>query len=84
MKFLIAFVIVLVTGCSNSAPLPTIEELINYPLSCKKKHEQYRHLADIQKRKNFSENPDNLSPQDRQYNSVLREHLWWFVYNCEQ
>jgi len=84
MKFLIAFVVVLVAGCSNSAPVPTYEELTRYPLSCKIKYDQFRELKSIQKRKNFAEDLDTLSAQDRQYNALLKEHLWWLVYNCEQ
>jgi hypothetical protein len=84
MRFLIPLMIVLVAGCSNSAPLPTYEQLVNYPLSCKLKNEQFRELKQIQGKKNFSEDPDQLSDQDRRYNALLKEHLWWYVYNCEQ
>ena len=84
MRFLILLLFILVTGCGNSAPLPTYEQLVNYPLSCKLKNEQFTELQRIRAKKNFSEDPDQLSAEDRQYNAVLKEHLWWFVYNCEQ
>jgi hypothetical protein len=84
MKLLIAAVVVLVAGCSNSAPIPTYDQLLNYPLSCKHKNEQFTELQRIRGKKNFSEDPDQLSAEDRRYNALLKEHLWWFVYNCEQ
>jgi|LauGreDrversion4_2_1035121.scaffolds.fasta_scaffold100398_5 hypothetical protein len=84
MRFLIALVAVLVAGCGNSTSLPTYEQLTKYPLSCKLKYEQFSELKNIQRIKNFAQDPDALSPEDRQYNALLKEHLWWFVYNCEQ
>ena len=84
MKFIVALLVVLVTGCGNTAALPTYEQLVNYPVNCKFKNEQFRELKQIQSRKNFSEDPDQLSNEDRKYNAMLKEHLWWFVYNCEQ
>jgi len=84
VKFIVALLVVLVAGCGNTAALPTYEQLVNYPVNCKLKNEQFRELKQIQKKKNFSEDPDQLSDQDRRYNAMLKEHLWWFVYNCEQ
>lgn len=83
MKFLIALVIVLLVGCSGK-PLPTYAELKQYPLSCKLQDKQVAELERIQNIKRFSEDPDQLNEMDRKYNSLLKEHLWWFVYNCEQ
>jgi hypothetical protein len=83
VKFLITLVIVFLVGCSGK-PLPTYAELKQYPLSCKLKAQQLVELERIQNAKRFAEDPDQLNESDRAYNSLLREHLWWFVYNCEQ
>lgn len=84
MKRLIPFVFILLAGCGNSRTLPSYEELLNYPLSCNKKFEQFSELKNIQRIKNFSADLDSLSFDDRKYNALLKDHLWWFVYNCEQ
>jgi hypothetical protein len=84
MRLLITLLIATVAGCSNSAPVPTYEQLLNWQLSCKQKNEQFKELKRIQQIKNFNEDPDQLSAIDRQYNALLKEHMWWFVYNCEQ
>lgn len=83
MKRLIPILVLAVAGC-NAEPVPTYEQLVNWKLSCKLKHEQFPKLERIQKQKNFSKDIDELSPTDRAYNAILREHMWWFVYNCEQ
>lgn len=83
MKFLIALVIVLLVGCSGK-PLPTYAELKQYKLSCNLQDKQVAELERIQNIKRFSEDPDQLNEMDRKYNALLKEHLWWFVYNCEQ
>ena len=84
MKRLIPLVVVALAGCGNSAPVPTYDQLARYSLSCDLKQEQFSNLKRIQKIKNFSDDPDTLSFEDRKYNALLKEHLWWFVYNCEQ
>lgn len=84
MKRLIPMAVLLLVGCGNTASIPSYDELVKYPVSCNLKNEQFPFLKKIQEVKNFPDDPDSLSPDDRKYNAVLKEHLWWFVYNCEQ
>lgn len=82
MRFVLV-VALLLAGCSGK-PLPSYEELKKYPLSCKHQSEQLKELKSFQSRKNFSEDPELLNDEDRAYNALLHEHVWWFTYTCDQ
>lgn len=62
----------------------TLEELEAYPYNCKDKDSQLKELLDLQKRKNFDSNPDNLELYDRAYNGRLKATIWWYAYRCEE
>ncbi len=83
MKRFIPLLVLALVGCSGQ-PLPTYDELSNYPLDCKKKHQQLSDLRDIMRLKFFDPNPEKLNNEDRAYHTLLKEHIWWFSYNCEQ
>ena len=82
MKRLLPFVVLALVGCDSGPPLPTYEQLKAYPLSCAKQEQQLPELKRIQVRKRFDEDPENLDEMDRAYNSLLKEHIWWFAYRC--
>ncbi len=83
MKKLALIAAVLLYGCGGN-PLPTYGELKQYPLDCKKKNDQIQDLKDIQRLKYFGPDPEKFSDEDRAYYALLKEHIWWFSYNCEQ
>ena len=62
----------------------TYQELVNYPTDCNRADEQLAELNSLQDRKNFVEDPDELSETDRKYNSRLKATIWWYAYSCEQ
>lgn len=83
MKRFIPILVLALVGCSGQ-PLPTYEELQRYPLNCKKKHDQIMDLQDIMRLKFFNPDPEKLNKEDKAYHALLKEHIWWFSYNCEQ
>lgn len=83
MKRLIPLLVLLLSGCGGQ-PLPSYEELKRFPLDCKKKGDQVSDLKDIMRLKYFDPNIENLNKQDRAYYALLKEHIWWFEYNCNQ
>lgn len=81
MKYLLVLVLLL-TGCGQSAP--TYEELKRFTTVCKNKERDLKELNQVQRIKNFPDNPDNLSEEDRKYNALLQDLIWWYSYRCEQ
>lgn len=62
----------------------TYQELVNYPVDCKRKDEQLAELLTIQKIKNFNSDSDELDESDYHYNSRLKATIWYYAYGCEQ
>ena len=60
------------------------QELVNYHPDCNRADEQLAELTELQDRKNFLLDPDELSDFDRKYNSRLKATIWWYAYSCEQ
>ena len=83
MKRLIFVLALTLIGCGKSDPLPTYEQLKHYPLDCKKQEAQLKDLEEIKRYKNFNP-PDLRSESENAYFGLLREHVWWFAYNCEE
>lgn len=83
MKKLAIILVLALIGCSGR-PLPTYDQLKSYPLDCKHQQAQLSELKEIMRLKYFDPNPDNLNESDRAYRALLKEHIWWFAYNCEQ
>lgn len=86
MKFLILACVSLLVGCSEatSTSILTYEQLVAYEPSCDKKDSQLKELRTIQKIKNFSHDPDELTEQNRAYNSRLKATIWWYAYECNK
>ncbi len=85
MKPALIVIALLLGGCNEtSSRVLTYDELVNYPSQCAKADSQLRELKAIQRIKNFNEDPDNLNPADRAYNSRLKASIWWYAYRCEQ
>ncbi len=83
MKTLIVLLTAALVGCSGQ-PLPTYQQLQNYPLDCKKRADQIWDLKDILRLKFMDRSTEKLEGEDKAYHSLLKEHIWWFAYNCEQ
>ncbi len=83
MKKLIISLAIVLVGCGGQ-PLPTYSQLEQYPLDCKKKHQQISELQEIQRLKFFGPDPDAFDREDKAYFALLKEHIWWFSYNCEK
>lgn len=83
MKTLLVLLTAALVGCSGQ-PLPTYQQLQNYPLDCKKKYDQITELEEIQRLKYFDPIPEKRTEQEQAYYALLREHIWWFAYNCNQ
>jgi Tfp pilus assembly protein PilP len=85
MKISLVVLALLLAGCNEtSSKVLTYDELVNYPSQCAKADAQLRELKEIQRVKNFDQDPDNLNPADRAYNSRLKASIWWYAYRCEK
>jgi Tfp pilus assembly protein PilP len=85
MKPTLLVLALLLTGCNEtSSRVLTYDQLVNYPSQCAKADAQLRELREIQRIKNFDQDPDNLTPADRAYNSRLKASIWWYAYRCEK
>jgi Tfp pilus assembly protein PilP len=85
MKHTLLVLALLLTGCNEtSSRVLTYDQLVNYPSQCAKADAQLRELREIQRIKNFDQDPDNLTPADRAYNSRLKASIWWYAYRCEK
>ena len=84
MKYVVLLAAVLLAGCNESNYVMTYEQLVNYPAQCAKADSQLRELRDLQKLKNFAEDPDDLNEADRAYNSRLKATIWWYAYKCDK
>jgi hypothetical protein len=85
MKSSLLVLVLLLVGCNEtSSRVLTYNELVSYPSQCAKANSQLRELKEIQRIKNFDQDPDKLNPADRAYNSRLKASIWWYAYRCEQ
>jgi Tfp pilus assembly protein PilP len=85
MKSSLLVLVLLLVGCNEtSSRVLTYDELVNYPSQCSKVDSQLRELKEIQRIKNFDQDPDKLNPADRAYNSRLKASIWWYAYRCNQ
>jgi hypothetical protein len=86
VKFLIPLLVSLLVGCSDaiSTTVLTYDQLVAYEPSCDKKDSQLKELRTIQKIKNFAQDPDELTEQNRAYNSRLKATIWWYAYECNK
>ena len=83
MKKLLCIVAILLVGC-DGLHIPTYEELRKFPKSCDKEEQQLAKLKRYQNVLNFSEDPDQLIEQDRAYNKLLKETIWWYATECHR
>jgi hypothetical protein len=89
MKYLPAVLVLLLAACGkvdNGPPYRplTYEELVQYQPSCSKQVEQLRELRRLQNYWGFKADPDELNDDDREYNSRLKNLIWWYPYNCQE
>ena len=83
MKFWLVLLALLLTACTDSGSTMSYEQLVNYPSSCDKKETQLKELTQIQRSKNFAQDPDDLNESDRAYNSRLKATIWWYKWKCQ-
>jgi hypothetical protein len=62
----------------------TYEQLVKYPTNCDLADEQLAELKQLQRTKNFAQDPDQLSDYDRSYNGRLKATIWWYSYECNK
>ncbi len=81
----------IVCGCEpndknqqTSQRVLTYQELVNYPTRCENKEQQLAQLYELQRIKNFGEDPDDLSEEDEAYNGRLKATIWWYAYRCAE
>jgi hypothetical protein len=67
-----------------SAEPVTYQYLVNYPLNCDYADSQLAELKSIQQKFNFDQDPDQLSPDDRALNGIIKSDIWWFSYRCNK
>lgn len=90
MKKLILISALVLAGCNNAASGPpplkmlTYQELVDFEAKCELASKQQPMLKAILERKNFDPDPDNLSDDDKAYNSRLKATIWWYEYRCKQ
>jgi hypothetical protein len=88
VKYLLILAVAVLVGCSDARPanpMLTYEQLKSFQVDCEKKEEQLKQLNYIKARKNFPENPEDITDEmDRAYNSRLKATIWWYTYRCEQ
>ena len=82
MRLLSIIVVLMLTACGENKASMSYEQLVNYPKACSKKKVQLAELTQLQETKNFSQDPDDLSEQDRVYNSRLKATIWWYTLKC--
>lgn len=82
---LVVFIGAFLSGNSNSGTNTQVlsyQELVDYPSQCSKADEQLAELKELQRIKNFNQDPDMLNDDDRAYNSRLKASIWWYAYRC--
>ena len=82
MKRLIVFAVLALVGCGKHADIPTYEQLVKFRKSCTNSVAELKELHIIQDAKNFAQDPDELSEEDRAYNSRLKATIWWYTLEC--
>jgi hypothetical protein len=80
-KLLFIFALALV-GC-DGLHVPSYDELKKYPKSCAKEEKQVVELTRYQNLKNFPD-LEYMSEQDRAYNKLLKETIWWYAMECHR
>lgn len=82
MKKLLILAVLLLPGCDGNTRMLTYDQLVNYPSDCSKAKVQLAELREIQRIKNFAQDPDDLNEYDRAYNSRLKATIWWYTWKC--
>jgi hypothetical protein len=62
----------------------TPAEIKTLKKSCKLADVQLEKLKYTQQYKSFGFDPDALNEQDRQYNALIKESIWWYAYTCNK
>ncbi|CAB4126033.1 hypothetical protein UFOVP181_205 [uncultured Caudovirales phage] len=83
MKYYLVLLVLILTACGDAGSVMSYEQLVNYPSSCDKKEAQLKELTQLQRSKNFPQDPDDLNESDRAYNSRLKATIWWYEWKCQ-
>lgn len=83
MKFWLVLLVLALAACGDAGSTMSYEQLVNYPSSCDKKESQLKELTQLQRNKNFAQDPDDLNESDRAYNSRLKSTIWWYEWKCQ-
>lgn len=83
MKFLPVLLVVLLTACGDNPRDVSYEQLKQFPKDCSKVDVNLNKLTTLQHSKGFKEDPDELTDEDRAYNALLKETVWWYRRECD-
>lgn len=89
MKLALVVLALVLAGCSDRGSseytprVMTYQQLVDYPASCELADKQLAELERLQVQKGFDQDPDNLSEEDRIFNSRLKATIWWYAYRCK-
>jgi hypothetical protein len=86
MKLCTIFATLMLTACHhNNYPSPkvlSLYELEHFQKDCKKADAQLADLQYSKEVKRLANDPDMLNAEDRKYNQVLKDTIWWYTYTC--
>jgi hypothetical protein len=58
-------------------------QLKQFPKDCSKLDVNLSKLSILQQSKGFKDDPDELTEEDRAYNALLKETIWWYRRECD-
>ena len=89
MRYLVLILALTLAACDATPsddifnkPELSFDDLKKLPTDCQRKGIVQRKIELILTAKNFNPNPDNLTPEDREYQSKLKATYWWYEYSC--
>jgi hypothetical protein len=92
---LIFGIVVIILASSNTASVSvsepampvrqlTYQELRDYPLDCAQADSQLAELRAVQSQYNFDSDVDQLTPDQKAWNGIIKSNIWWFAYRCNK
>ena len=83
MRFLPVLLVLLLTACSDQPRDMSYAQLKQFPKDCSKLDVNLSKLSILQQSKGFKDDLDELTEEDRAYNALLKETIWWYRRECD-
>lgn len=83
MKYIL-LVCMFLGGCDSNLLSPTDIENLKKSCDATIASSQLEKLKHTQKVMNFNSDPDTLPEYNRNYNSLIKESIWWYAYTCNK